>query len=175
LRIVLVMILDAPRRGQDWGPERCHGDEGGPFAARLWQKGWTGRFLSDKRPLSARPLDVRSWPFSDHRTCEHERFDGRGRSSTHCRRSRFSEADYQRTFLPDRVRPGLLRVQSAQERRKPPAKVIFKTPCESLEPDRIHRGSLRLRNSRDRPHRQYAVGGRQRLDQARWDRTVDVD
>jgi len=59
------MIPDAPCRGQDWGPNgprRCDGDEGGPFAARLWHKGWTGRLLRDERPLSARSLDVRSWP-----------------------------------------------------------------------------------------------------------------
>jgi hypothetical protein len=54
--------------------------------------------------------------------------------STHCRRSRFSEADYQRTFLPDRVRPGLLRVQSAQERRKPPAKVILRRRASRSSP-----------------------------------------
>jgi hypothetical protein len=42
LRIVLVMILDAPCQGQD-RTQTVPGDEGGPFAARLWHKRWTGR------------------------------------------------------------------------------------------------------------------------------------
>jgi len=64
------MILDAPCQGQDRTqtvPRRCHGDEGGSFAARLWHKRWSGRLHWDERPLSARSLDVRSWPVSDRR------------------------------------------------------------------------------------------------------------